>query len=109
MSYGVGHRLGSDLALLWCKPAAVALIGPLAWELPYAMGAALKRKKKKGGGNFFREPEFAYGADGAGLLQHLCVSLMRLWGSWGQWVATCVLFTPPLVPIMMPGSPFVLN
>ena len=38
-----------DLTLLWlwCRPAAVALIGPLAWEPPYAMGAALKSKKKK--------------------------------------------------------------
>ena len=28
-------------------PAAAALIGPLAWELPYAAGAALKNPKKK--------------------------------------------------------------
>ena len=32
---------------LWCRPAAVAPIQPLAWELPYAVGVALKRKKKK--------------------------------------------------------------
>ena len=33
---------------LWCsRPAAAALIWSLAWELPYAPGAALKRKKKK--------------------------------------------------------------
>ena len=32
---------------LWCRPAAVALIQPLAWELPYAMGVALKSKKIK--------------------------------------------------------------
>ena len=31
--------------LLW--PAAVALIDPLAWELPYAIGVALKRKREK--------------------------------------------------------------
>ena len=45
VSYGAGHRRSSDLALLWlwCRPA----IGPLAWELPYAAGAALKSKKKK--------------------------------------------------------------
>ena len=30
---------------LWCWPAAVALLLPLAWELPYAVGAALKSKK----------------------------------------------------------------
>ena len=51
MSCGVGHRLSSDPALLWlwCRPAAVALIQPLAWEPPYAAGAALKKKAKKGG------------------------------------------------------------
>ena len=26
------------LLWLWCRPAAVALIRPLAWEPPYAMG-----------------------------------------------------------------------
>ena len=31
---------------LWHRPAATALIRPLAWEPPYAEGAALKRKKK---------------------------------------------------------------
>ena len=48
VSCGVGHRCGSDLALLplWCRPAAVAPIGPLAWESPYAMGVALKTKQK---------------------------------------------------------------
>ena len=29
-----------------CRPAATALIQPLAWELPYAAGAALKRQKQ---------------------------------------------------------------
>ena len=32
---------------LWCRPAAVAPIRPLAWEPPYAVGAALKRQKDK--------------------------------------------------------------
>ena len=38
-----------DLALLclWCRPEATAPIPPLAWELPYASDAALKRKKKE--------------------------------------------------------------
>ena len=35
------------LVLLWCRPAAVAPIRPLAWEPSYAMGVALKKKKKK--------------------------------------------------------------
>ena len=49
MSCGVGHRCSLDPALLWlwCRPAAVGPIRPLAWELPYAVGKALKRKKKK--------------------------------------------------------------
>ena len=49
MSCGVGHRFGSDMTLLWLWhwPAAVALIGSLAWEPPNATGAALKSKKKK--------------------------------------------------------------
>ena len=46
MSCGVGCGCGSDLTLhwLWCKPAAVALIRPLAWEPPNATHAALKRQ-----------------------------------------------------------------
>ena len=32
---------------LWCRLAATVLIGPLAWEPPYAAGAALKRQKDK--------------------------------------------------------------
>ena len=49
MSYGVGHRQGLDLVLLWLwhRLVASALIGPLAWEPPCALGAALKRQKKK--------------------------------------------------------------
>ena len=49
VSCGVGRRCGLDLALLWlwCRPAAAALIRPLAWEPPYATGAALKRQKTK--------------------------------------------------------------
>ena len=46
MSCGIGCRHGSDPALL----VATAPIRPLAWEPPYAAGAALekaKRQKKK--------------------------------------------------------------
>ena len=46
MSCGVGHRHGSDLGLLWHRPVAVLPIRPLAWELPYATGAAIKNKLK---------------------------------------------------------------
>ena len=49
MSCGVHHRRILDLVLLWlwCRRAAVALIRPLAWELPHAVGVALKKKKKE--------------------------------------------------------------
>ena len=33
------------MAQPWCEPAAEALVGPLAWELPCATGMALKRQK----------------------------------------------------------------
>ena len=48
MTCGVGGRHDSDPALLWlwCRPAAVAPIWPLAWEPPYATGVGLKRKKR---------------------------------------------------------------
>ena len=47
MSCGVGRRRGlsPELLWLWCRLAAIVLIGPLAWEPPYATSAALKNKK----------------------------------------------------------------
>ena len=47
MSCGVGCRHSLHLALLWlwCRPAAITLIRSIAWELPYATGAAVKSKK----------------------------------------------------------------
>ena len=49
MSCGFGRRHGSDLVLLWLwhRPAPMAPTGPLAWEPPYASGAALKVLKKE--------------------------------------------------------------
>ena len=49
LSSGVGHRHGSDPTLLWLwrRLADLAPIQSLAWELPYATGAALKSKKEK--------------------------------------------------------------
>ena len=44
MSCGIGHKHNSDLALLWL--AAEAVIQPLSLEFPYAVGAALKKKKR---------------------------------------------------------------
>ena len=52
VSCGVGCRHCSDPALLWLwhGPASIVLIRPLAWEPPYAAGAAqviAKRQKQK--------------------------------------------------------------
>ena len=49
MSYGVGCRRGSDLALLWLwrRLVAIAPIRPLAWEPLYAVGAALEKAKRQ--------------------------------------------------------------
>ena len=49
MKCGVGQRFGLDpeLLWLWCRPAPTALVRPLAWEPPYAIGAALEMAKKK--------------------------------------------------------------
>ena len=49
MSCGVGRRccLYPALMWLWRRPAAAALIRPLAWEPPYATDRALKRQEKK--------------------------------------------------------------
>ena len=49
MSYDVGRRRSSDLALLWLwrRPVATAAIQPLVWESPYAAGVALEKTKQK--------------------------------------------------------------
>ena len=57
MSCGVGRTRDLDLALLWlwCRPAAAASIGPLAWEPPCAVGVALGKKKGKKKKSLFHE------------------------------------------------------
>ena len=37
---------GLRIRELWYRPSAIALIRLLAWELPYAVGEALKRQNK---------------------------------------------------------------
>ncbi len=48
MNCGVGRRCSSDPVLLWLwrRLAATVLIRPLAWDHPYAMGAAQEMAKK---------------------------------------------------------------
>ena len=50
MSYGVDHRRGSDLVLLWLwsMMVATAPIGPLAWEPPYVAGVPPPKKERNG-------------------------------------------------------------
>ena len=40
-------QLRSGGLQIWCRQAATSLIGPLAWELTYTAGVALKKKAKK--------------------------------------------------------------
>ena len=49
MSCSIGGRHSSDPTLLWLwrRPAATAPIRPLAWEHPFAAGAALEKAKDK--------------------------------------------------------------
>ena len=49
VSCGVGCRWGLDPELLWLwhRLAAVSLIWPPAWDLPYAVGPEQKKKKRK--------------------------------------------------------------
>ena len=48
MSCSVGGRCGLDpeLLCLWCRPAAVTPIQPLAWEFPYDAGVCGPKKAK---------------------------------------------------------------
>ena len=62
MSYSVVRRCGSDLVVLclWHRPAAAALIQPLAWEHPCAVGVALKRHEKKKKTSKYKKSLFTY-------------------------------------------------
>ena len=45
--YRLQQGLNAVLLWLWRRPAAIAPIGPLAWEPPHASCSALKRPKKR--------------------------------------------------------------
>ena len=62
MSCGAGLRHISDPVLLWlwCRPAAAAPIQSLAWELPCATGAALKRRRRRRRGRKEEEGKTAF-------------------------------------------------
>ena len=86
VSCGVGCRRSSDPALLWLwrRPVATAPIEPLAWEPPYAAGAAqeigkkTKKKKKKSRSatrQSFLLPLSNRPLMGLGILLHCCPGL----------------------------------
>ena len=92
MSCGVGHRRGSDLVLLWlwCRPAVTAPIGPLAWEVSYASGVALKSEKtpqtnketKKQIGKVDRSPSLFWPSG----FRHSRIHWNNLWDHKFQWL-----------------------
>ena len=43
----LGSRVAVALLWLWRRPMATALIRPLAWETPYATGAAQEMAKRQ--------------------------------------------------------------
>ena len=49
MSCGGGCTcgLGPMSLWLWCRPVAATLTQALTWELPHAVGAALKKKRER--------------------------------------------------------------
>ena len=49
MILGVGHGCGSDPTLLWlwCRSLATALIRPVAWDPPYAVGVTQENAKRQ--------------------------------------------------------------
>ena len=82
MNCGVGCRHDLDPALLWLwrRPVATVPITLLAWEPPYAMRAALKRKKTnkktpRVGNSALRAQSVDAGAEGSSIL-----------GGWAEWV-----------------------
>ena len=47
VSCDVGLRRSLDPALLWCRLAATAWIRPMAWELPQAADAGLRKQQRQ--------------------------------------------------------------
>ena len=82
MSCGVVHRHGLDPTLLWLwwRLAAIALIGPLAWESPYTESMALKIKKEVGG---VKKEDTVHTCNGI-LLSHKKNKIMPFAATWMQ-------------------------
>ena len=97
LQYRLQMLLHSNLALLWLwrRPTAGAPIQPLAWELPYAMGMALKSKKLKKKlrqdslwtrdgtmCTFYKKMNTVLNAD---LMQFVWTDMSETWEKWFQW------------------------
>ena len=103
MSCEEGHRCCLDPALLWlwCRLAAMASIQPLAWELPYAAGMALKRKKKH---SFLKKKknlkQMTVHVDTQGRNEKM---VLRVWEIIIHGLSTCLLYLlhqpPPALPL----------
>ena len=89
MSCGIGLRDSSDLALLWLwyRQPATTLIRRLAWDPPYAMGAAPEKIHKKK-----REREKQTGPQ---TLEDLTLALPLLLCDQGAaWFLSAIIFLP---------------
>ena len=77
VSCRVGHRhcLDPTLLWLWCRPAAAALIPPLAWELPYPRCSSKKDKKKKKKWKFWHREQICGCQGGMGVVRGFTGSL----------------------------------
>ena len=64
---------------LWCRLVGTALIGPLAWESPYAAGVALKRKENKEWSFLFYQCCFPHGVKVVDPQEMLTVNQPRIY------------------------------
>ena len=94
MSCGVGRRCGSDpeLLWLWCRPAGVSLIHPLACELLYAAGAALKSKQQQQKNNTPQLPLFSLPCCFSFLIQPINAHRAQ-----GLFLSSCSTHTPQTI------------
>ena len=105
----IGRRCSSDLALLrlWSRPAAAALIQPLAWDLSYPRGAVTKRKTSRGFLSLeAKVPESARGSLGFAGTHHPAHRVGGpAPGGGGQPVVWTTLPNAPITPQLLLQSP----
>jgi len=86
---------------LWCRLAATAPIQALAWEPPYAVGMALKRRKKMSRWKtvFFEDPRRRSWEGFHDLREMLC--LHHSTGMVGWWISNQCLLSPCCIPSLV--------